>query len=187
MVLVCQETFPHNVIDTGFTRRYALKTPMSGCSFFESMPTYLSMEALEEKKRELEHRRKDLRKQIAEKIAGAKELGDLSENFEYQEAKEEQGFNEAHIAELESQIHDVIIVTSSTGNSVVTMGATFVVATDKGNRTYSLVGSNEASPTEGKISNESPLGQAFMGRKVGDSVSVDLSAGPLEFKILKID
>ena len=100
------------------------------------MPTYLSAEALEEMKREIEYRKKDLRRQISEKISYAKDLGDLSENFEYQEAKEEQGFNEAKIAELESHTHDVVVVTSSTGGSEVTLGTTVVVDTDKGQKTY---------------------------------------------------
>jgi transcription elongation factor GreA len=150
------------------------------------MPTYLSKKALEEKMKELQYRKKDLRKQIAEKIAGAKELGDLSENFEYQESKEEQGFNEAHIAEIESQIHDVIMVTASTGGDEITLGTTFVVMTEKGEKTYSMVGSHEANPVEGKISNESPIGQAFMSRRVGDRVAVDLVTGVIEFEILKI-
>ena len=137
-------------------------------------------------KREIEYRKKDLRRQISEKISYAKDLGDLSENFEYQEAKEEQGFNEAKIAELESHTHDVVVVTSSTGGSEVTLGTTVVVDTDKGQKTYSIVGSSEANPIEGRISHESPTGQAFIGHKVGETVSVTLPSGVVDYVIVEI-
>lgn len=150
------------------------------------MPTYLSAEALAEKKRELEYRKSDLRRQIAEKIASAKELGDLSENFEYQEAKEEQGFNEAAIAQIESQIHDVVVVASSTGGSEVALGATIVVSSPSGERTYAIVGSTEANPMEGRISHESPIGRAFIGRRVGEQVCVQLPSGMVEYTIIEI-
>jgi len=84
------------------------------------MPIYLSQKAFDEKWREIDYRKTTLRREIAEKIANAKELGDLSENFEYQEAKEEQGFNEAKIAELEMQVHDVVIVKESLGGQTIT-------------------------------------------------------------------
>ncbi|MCR4314500.1 MAG: GreA/GreB family elongation factor, partial [Candidatus Uhrbacteria bacterium] len=131
------------------------------------MPTYLSAEALEEMKRELAWRKKEERREISEKILHAKEMGDLSENFEYQTAKEEQALNETRILELEDIMHDVVIVKDTTGALEIALGTSFIVETDGKKKTFSLVGSNEANPLEGKISNESPIGLAFLGAKPG--------------------
>ena len=129
------------------------------------MATYLSPEALEQIKIELEHRKKIVRREISEKILHAKEMGDLSENFEYQTAKEEQSLNETRIIEIESMLHDVVLVKNSQGASSIALGTTFIVETEGKKKTYSLVGSNEANPLEGKISNESPIGIAFFFHK----------------------
>jgi len=91
------------------------------------MPTYLSQQGLEDLKQEHAKRVSQIRKEIAEKIAAAKELGDLSENFEYHEAKEQQGLNEARILQLEDMIRDVVLVTESTGGTSIALGTTFDV------------------------------------------------------------
>lgn len=150
------------------------------------MPTYLSAEALEEMKKELEMRKKDERRDIAEKILHAKEMGDLSENFEYQTAKEEQALNETRIVELEDIMHDVVIVEDTTGAKEISLGTTFVVETDGKKKTFSLVGSNEANPLEGKISNESPIGLAFLGAKPGENVELQAPSGKIQYRILEI-
>ena len=150
------------------------------------MPTYLSEEALSALKSELETRKKITRGEIAEDIGAAKELGDISENFEYQEAKERQSLNEARIFEIEAMIHDTVIVEESTGGSVITLGTTFIVTVDGEEKTFPLVGSTEADPMSGRISNESPLGAAFFGRKVGDSVEIDVLSGKIVYTIIKI-
>lgn len=150
------------------------------------MPTYLSAEALEEMKRELDHRTKNERKEIAEKILHAKEMGDLSENFEYQTAKEEQALNETRILELEAHIHDVVIVEQTRGGESIALGCTFVVETEGQKKTFTLVGSNEANPLEGKISNESPVGQAFLGRRAGEEVEYQTPSGVARYRILEI-
>ena len=150
------------------------------------MPTYLSTEALEQIKIELEHRKKILRREISEKILQAKELGDLSENFEYQTAKDEQSENEMRILDIESMLHDVVIIEKSQGINMITLGTTFTVETEGKKKTYSLVGSNEANPLEGKISNESPIGMAFLGHKAGDHVEFEAPSGVIQYHILEI-
>jgi transcription elongation factor GreA len=151
------------------------------------MPTYLSTEAFEELKTELEHRKKQLRREIAEKILHAKEMGDLSENFEYQTAKDEQALNETRVIELEDIMHDVVIVEDATGAKEIGLGTTFTVETDGKKKTFSLVGSNEANPLEGKISNESPIGLAFYGAKPGEKVEFQAPSGKIEYRILEIN
>ncbi|MBI5793674.1 transcription elongation factor GreA [Candidatus Uhrbacteria bacterium] len=150
------------------------------------MPSYLSSKGLEEIKQELERRQKITRREIAEKIAGAKELGDLSENFEYQEAKEEQGMNEARIAQLENQIHDVVVIDVSRGASSIGIGTMFIAQVNGEKRSFTMVGSNEANPLEGKISNESPIGLAFLGAREGDTVSIEVPSGTMKYKIVEI-
>lgn len=150
------------------------------------MPTYLSAEALEDMKKELEHRQKVERKEIAEKIHHAKEMGDLSENFEYQTAKEEQALNESRIFELEAKIHDVVIVEKTQGAEEIGLGVTFVVDLNGTEKTYSMVGSTEADPMAGKISNESPIGLAFLGAKAGDTVEFEAPSGVITYKVKDI-
>ncbi|MBI2473569.1 transcription elongation factor GreA [Candidatus Uhrbacteria bacterium] len=150
------------------------------------MATYLSAEALEQMKIELEDRKKIIRREISEKILHAKEMGDLSENFEYQTAKEEQALNETRIMEIESIIHDVVLVESSQGAHSIDLGTTFIVETEGNKKTYSLVGSNEANPLEGKISNESPIGMAFLGHKKGDKVEFQAPSGMIKYTIVDI-
>lgn len=150
------------------------------------MPTYLSAEALEEMKKELEWRKKIERREISEKILHAKEMGDLSENFEYQTAKEEQALNETRIVELEDIMHDVVIVEDATGAMEIALGTTFIVETDGKKKTFSLVGSNEANPLEGKISNESPIGLAFLGAKPGENVEFQAPSGKIQYRIIEI-
>jgi len=151
------------------------------------MSTYVSQERLDEMKEELVKRTKVTRREIAEQIARAKEFGDLSENFEYQDAKEQQGLNEARILELEAKIQDAVVVEATTGGDEVVLGATFTAEVNGKTKTFSIVGSTEASPMDGKISNESPIGQAFLGHKVGDSVDVTVPSGVMTYKIISID
>lgn len=150
------------------------------------MPTYLSKQGLEDLKAEHIKRMTQIRKEIAEKISAAKELGDLSENFEYHEAKEQQGLNEARIQQLADMIRDVVIVEESSGGSTIGLGTTFVVEVSGSQKTYSLVGSNESDPMAGKISNESPIGLAFMGHEVGDTIEIQTPGGAMTYQIISI-
>jgi transcription elongation factor GreA len=128
-----------------------------------------------------------VRRSIAERIESAKSLGDLSENAEYQEAKDAQSQNEARIAELEDILRDAVLISSKHRTDVVDIGSTVEVEDGPSRRvSYTIVGSEEADPAQGKISNESPLGSAFLGKKIGDQVEVRIPAGARSFKIRAI-
>ncbi len=150
------------------------------------MPTYLSKVGLETLNTELRQRKTVVRAEIADRIASAKELGDLSENFEYHEAKESQAQNEMRILELENMVKDTVMVEQQSGGNTIELGTTFVVETEGGERKFEIVGSNESDPVGGKISNESPLGQAFIGRGKGEVVEVSVPSGTMTYKILSI-
>jgi len=151
------------------------------------MPTYISQEALDKMKIELEKRTKVTRREIVEQISIAKDFGDLSENFEYHDAKEQQGLNEARVRELEEKIKDAVLVEVTTGGDEVFLGVTFNVSVSDKTKTFTIVGSTEASPMDGKISNESPIGQAFLGRKIGDTVEVAVPSGVMTYVIVSIE
>lgn len=148
--------------------------------------TYITDEGLEKLKQELEYLKNTKRKEVAERIAAAKELGDLSENAEYSEAKDEQSFTENRVAELESIVRSVKIIKKNKKISAVQVGSNIEVENNGKVTKYSIVGSNEANPINGKISNESPLGKAFLGHKVGEEINVEVPKGKIKFKILKI-
>ena len=148
---------------------------------------YLSREGLKKLKEELE-RRKGSRAEISQKIQEAKALGDISENAEYQEALSIQSFNEGKIMELEEILRQAEVV-SGEGNhrhEAVEVGAQVRVESKFGNQQFTIVGSSEAEPTKGFISNESPLGRAFMGHKKGEEVEVETPKGRAKYKILEI-
>lgn len=147
---------------------------------------YISKEGLEELKKELQERTKTTRWEITEIISAAKELGDLSENFEYQDAKEQQSLNEARILQLEDMIRDAVIVEETTGNDQIVMGCSFVALVGSAEKNFQMVGYAESNPLVGKISNESPLGKALIGHRVGDIVSVQTPNGAIDYKILSI-
>jgi len=127
------------------------------------------------------------RKEIADKIEYAKNLGDLSENFEYQEAKEDQSENENRVLELQDMIRrSVVKEKASEVNEGISLGSQIKVQSNGQERDFEIVSFNEAEPLEGKISNESPLGKAFLGKKEGDSVEVDIPKGKVTYKILEI-
>lgn len=151
------------------------------------MPTYISAEGLEQLKKEFDDRRLRVRGEISEKISAAKELGDLSENFEYQEAKEQQAQNEMRLVDLEGMIKDCEIVSQQKGGNAITLGSRFTAEGNGAKRVFEVVGSNEADPLQGKISNESPLGRAFIGLEEGEKVEVKTPSGALSYKILKIE
>ena len=126
------------------------------------------------------------RKEIAERIERAKELGDLSENAEYSEAKDTQALNEGRVLELAGILKNVTIVDKTENNETVVMGSKVIVEVKGEKKEYTIVSFNEADPMNGKISNESPLGVAFGGRRKGEKVIVETPRGSVEYKILKI-
>ncbi|MBI3442361.1 MAG: transcription elongation factor GreA [Candidatus Sungbacteria bacterium] len=150
------------------------------------MSTYISQEGLEELKERLHALKTEKRKEIAQRLEHAKTLGDLSENAEYQETKEEQSLVESQIAELEDTLRDTVVIRKGAGTDKVAVGSTVVVQSRHGEETYTIVGSEEASPGDGKISNESPLGKAFLGKHVGDTAEVKTPGGATTYTIRKI-
>ena len=148
---------------------------------------YLTQERYDELKKELESLRDEKRKEIAEQLKRAKEYGDLSENAEYAEAREEQARVEARIGELDEMIKSAVIIKKSSGNVIVHVGSTAVVDRDGKQTTYTIVGSDESNPSENKISNESPLGKALLGKKTGEEVMVETPTGSVKYKVVKIE
>ena len=140
--------------------------------------TYISKDGLEKLQIELEGLKGEKRKEVAKRIYEAKELGDLSENAEYADAKNEQAFIEGRILEIENIIKNAAIIDESKiDKSNVSVGSTIDVEFENMLSTYTIVGSNEANPQEGKISNVSPMGNAFIGKKVGESVDIETPKG----------
>lgn len=148
---------------------------------------YLSKERFDELTNELAELKTTKRIEIAQRLKTAKEYGDLSENSEYAEAREEQASVETRIAELEDLLKNMELVTKTRGGDTVRIGSTIVVKKSGKEMTYAIVGSYEADPLTGKISDESPLGKAFVGKKVGEKVNVDAPAGKVTYEILKIE
>src|SRR3989344_3168782 len=132
--------------------------------------TYLSQERYNELQEELRLLRTEGRQAIAARLKHAKELGDLSENFEYQEAREEQTRLEQKIAQIEELLRNSSIIKKSASATTVRIGSKVKVRVNGETAVYSIVGSNEAVPARGFISNESPIGRALLGKKVGDLV-----------------
>jgi transcription elongation factor GreA len=148
----------------------------------------ISKEGYEKLEKELNHLTNIKRREIADRIENAKELGDLSENAEYQEAKDAQAFNEGRIAEITATLKNVTVVESEGGKDEVSMGSAVTVKNEGGiEKKYTIVSFNEADPLSGKISNESPLGVAFLGKKKNDVVKVETPKGEVEYKITKIE
>ena len=144
----------------------------------------ISQEGYDKLKDELTFLTTIKRKEIAERIEHAKELGDLSENAEYSEAKDAQALNEGRILELTNILKNVTIVQYEDAKDQVLMGSKVTVKSGDKEKQYTIVSFNEADPLAGKISNESPLGVAFLNRKKGDSVEVETPKGVLKYKIL---
>ncbi|MFH1759436.1 MAG: transcription elongation factor GreA [Patescibacteria group bacterium] len=147
---------------------------------------YLTPERLIQLKEELNELKTKKRIEVADRLKRAKELGDLSENSEYLEAREEQGQVEQRIFELEDIIKSALTIKKSSSKTAQ-VGSTVVVK--KGNNKemeLTIVGSNEAQPEKGFISNESPLGRAVLEKKAGDEVDVEIPAGSVKYKIISV-
>ena len=139
-------------------------------------PTYLSREGEAALRLELEQLANVRRFEVAARIHDAKEHGDLSENAEYEEAKNEQAFVEGRIQTLEAMLKTAFIIENGS-TEFVALGSSVTVDSEDGEETFAIVGSAEARPAEGRISNESPVGRALLGRKPGEKVAVKLPNG----------
>lgn len=148
---------------------------------------YLTQERLDEFKVELDELKNKKRNEVAQRLKTAKEYGDLSENSEYAEAREEQASVESRIFELEELIKEAVMLKTGEGGDVVRVGSAVTVKKGEKILTYTIVGSYEAKPEEGRISDESPLGKTFLGRKVGDIVHVATPGGSVAYEVMKIE
>lgn len=143
----------------------------------------------EKLEQELEHLKSVKRKEVVERIKIARSFGDLSENSEYDSAKEEQAFVEGRITTLENMIRNAKIIQEDAENSTtVSLGksVTFVELPDGEEETYTIVGSAEADPFEGKISNDSPIAKSLMGKQIGDEVVVQTPGGEMNVRIVSV-
>ena len=151
--------------------------------------SYLTPEKFEELKKELEHLKTVRRKEVAESLEYARSLGDLSENAEYQEARDMQAAIEERISHLEQVIKEAKIVANDKRGDVIGLGSEVSIKKEgeKEERSYTIVGSEEANIHEHKLSYLSPLGEALMGKAKGESFIFETPAGKQSYKILKVD
>ena len=148
---------------------------------------YFSKEGLEKLKNELEERTTVLRSEIAKRIKEAKEEGDISENAAFDAAREAQASNEGRIEEIKAALENAVVISGSSGGGTVSVGSGVKVESkDRGSQSFVIVGAAESDPVKGFISNESPLGKAFLGRKKGETIEVKTPKGVVEYKILEI-
>ena len=151
-------------------------------------PTFVTEEGLQKLKDELEHLKVVKRKEVAEALKQAKAFGDLSENSEYDEAKNEQAEVERHIAELEDILENIEIIKSTGKKNKIQVGSTVKVYDVEFDEEviYTIVGSTESDPMENKISDESPIGKALLGAKPEDEVAAETPGGTIKMKVLEI-
>jgi transcription elongation factor GreA len=151
-------------------------------------PTYLTAEGAARLKAELEELTGPRREELAARLRSAIQMGDLSENADYHKAKEDQGFLEGRIQELEYILGNAVIIEDNGNKEVVSIGSHVTIQEeDFPEETYHLVGPTEADPSKGMISHESPIGKALMDHKVGETVEAETPGGVIKFKILKIE
>ncbi len=154
-----------------------------------SEENYLTSEGEAKLRAELEDLRGSQRESISKRLREAIQMGDLSENADYHKAKEDQGFLEGRIQDLEYLLQNVVIIEEkSISKDIIEVGATVTVQEDgEEEETYQIVGVKEADPKHGRISNESPLGSALIGHQIGEKVTTQTPGGSINFNILKIE
>ena len=150
-------------------------------------PIYVTRDGLKKLEEELEYLRTIKRAEVAQRLHDAMGEGDIDENAEYDDAKNEQSFVEGRILTLETMIKNAVLIQEGKHRDQVVLGSTVTIVEEGGEpETYHLVGSAEADPRQGRISNQSPLGRALLGKRVGDTVTVSAPAGVLSFQIIAI-
>jgi transcription elongation factor GreA len=149
-------------------------------------PAYLSREGFEKLREELDEMVNVRRAEVAARIHDAKEHGDITENAEYEDAKNEQAFVEGRIQALSALIKNAVMIEQNHSTTHVQIGSTVTVQSEDGKEKFTIVGSAEAAPAEGRISNESPVGRALLGHKKGEVVDVSVPAGQYSYKIISI-
>ncbi|GGP13734.1 transcription elongation factor GreA [Oceanobacillus neutriphilus] len=151
---------------------------------------YMTQEGKDKLEEELHYLKTDRRQEVVERIKVARDFGDLSENSEYDAAKDEQAFVEQRITQVEKMIRNAVIIENDNENpDVVSLGksVTFIELPDGDEETYTIVGSAEADPFEGKISNDSPMAKSLLGQEIGQEVTVSTPAGDIEVRITSVD
>lgn len=151
---------------------------------------YMTQEGKEKLEKELHYLKTERRQEVVERIKVARDFGDLSENSEYDSAKEEQAFVETRIAQVEKMIRNAIIIENDKDNpDIVSLGTsvTFIELPDGEEETYTIVGSAEADPFEGKISNDSPMAKSLLGHEKGTEVSVVTPGGDIQVRIVNVE
>jgi len=146
---------------------------------------YLTKEGLAELEAELKDLKENKRKEVAAALKEDKEFGDVSENTDWDDAKSRQLFIEGRISELENILKHAKVIEGVSGD-VISVGSTVDVEIEDGKHTFQIVGSTEADPDQGKISDESPIGKALLGKKVGEHAEVEIPAGITTYKVVKI-
>lgn len=148
---------------------------------------YLTKDGIEKLKIELDDLINNQRRVVARELKEAKEQGDLSENASWDAAKDHQSFIEGRIAELEHILKNAVVIEAPKLNSKIGLGSTVHLEVEEGKQIYTIVGSTEADPTAGKISNESPIGKALLGKTKGEEIEIDVPSGNMTFKITHIE
>jgi transcription elongation factor GreA len=147
----------------------------------------ISQEGYDKLEKELEYLKTIKRREIANRIQKAKDMGDLSENAEYSEAKDAQAFNDGRIAELSIMLKSLTVVQNGSEKGIISMGSKVITELKGNKKEFTIVSFNEADPLEGKISNESPLGRSLLNKKKGEKVAVLTPKGEMEYTIIKVD
>jgi len=167
---------------------------MGGISFhqyihdMEDSTQFITKEKQDQLKDELRTLKEKEMPEIANRIDEARQMGDLSENAEYHAAREQLAWAQSRVKEVDFILQNAeLIAKVKGGGDTVTLGATITVSVNKKERVYTIVGAQEADPLNGKISNESPLGEAFIGRKKGDNVDVEIPSGTQTYTVVSID
>ncbi len=153
------------------------------------MPHYISKQGLKKLQQDLEHLKTNTRRDVIERISAAKELGDLKENAEYAEAKDAQAMLEVKIAGMEAVFKDAVLIDQegASGSQFVRVGSRVRVECNGAICEYTIVGTEEANPSQFKISNESPLGRAFLNKARGETVLVRAPKGDFAYSIIEIE
>lgn len=149
-------------------------------------PVYVSAEGLKKLEAELEELRTAKRAEVAERIHNAMEFGDFSENSELEQAKNDQAFLEGRILTLEAMLKNAVVIDENGHSDRVEIGSHVMVEAEGQRTEYVIVGSAEAAPSNGKISNESPVGRALLGHRAGEKVTLTVPAGTVEMKIVAV-
>lgn len=153
-----------------------------------TQPNYLTPEGEAKLQAELEELKGPRRDELAQRLRSAIQMGDLSENADYHKAKEDQGFLEGRIKEIEAILRNSVIIEKTSNTGVIAIGSHVTIQEEGFDpETYHLVGPTEADPRKGKISHESPIGRALMNKKVGEFAETEAPGGKIKFKIIKIE